>query len=92
MKFKDVERIARELHENGVTSIAAIKADEGVNVLLNGEWNELVSLAVTMVHTLIEKAEYPQAARTAFMACIIDRKLRDMINDAEGELIYDEEG
>lgn len=91
MKFKDAEHITRELREKGVASLAAIKADEGVNVVLNGEWNELVSLAVTMVHSLIEKTEDPQAARMAFVACILDPKLRDMINDAKGEVIYDEE-
>lgn len=91
MNFKEAEHITRELRQKGVVSIAAIKADEGVKVVLNGEWRQLVTLAVTMVHSLMEKTEDPQAARLAFMACIMDQELRSMINDAQGELIYDEE-
>lgn len=91
MNFKEAEHITRELREKGVISMAAIRADEGVNVVLNGEWRELVPLAVTMVHSLMEKTEDPQAARLAFAACIMDQELRSIINDAEGELIYDEE-
>ncbi len=91
MNIKEAEHITRELRQKGVVSIAAIKADEGVNVVLNGEWRQLVPLAVTMVHSLMEKTEDPLAARLAFMACIMDQELRSIINDAEGELIYDEE-
>ena len=91
MKFKDVERITRELREKGVASLVAIKADEGVCVALNGERRALISLAVMMVHSLIEKEENPVAARLAFVASIMSPDLRDMISDAEGELIYDEE-
>ena len=91
MKFKEAEHITRELRETGAVSIAAIKTDEGVNVALNGEWKELVPLVVTMVHSLTERAEAPQAARMAIMACIMDPALRDMLNGAKGEVIYDEE-
>lgn len=91
MKFKESEIIMRELREKDVVSLAAIKLDDGLNVALNGEWRELVSLALTVVVSLIERAENPRAARMAFMSCIMDPDLRDMINDAEGELIYDEE-
>lgn len=91
MNFKEAERIIREWEEKGVVSLAAIKADEGITVGLNGAWRDLVPLAVMVVHSLIKKADDPQAARMAFMACIMSPELRDMINDAEGELIYDEE-
>lgn len=91
MKFEETERMMRELHEAGVASLVAIKVDEGVSVALDGERNELVSLAVMMVHSLIEKDENPAAARLAFVASIMSPELRDMINDAQGELIYDEE-
>lgn len=91
MKINEAVRITRELQEKGVVSLAAIKADEGINVVLNGKWDELVPLAVTVVHTLIEKAEDPPAARLAFVASIMSPELRDMLNDAQGELIYDEE-
>lgn len=91
MNFKEAEHITRELRQKGVVSIAAIKADEGVNVVLNGEWRQLVPLAVTVVHALMEKAEAPQAARLAFVASIMSPELRDMMNDAKAEVIYDEE-
>ena len=91
MNFKEADRIKRDLREQGAVSLAAIKADEGVTVGLNGEWRELVPLAVMVVHSLIAKAEDPPAARMAFVASIMSPELRDMINDAKGELIYDEE-
>ena len=91
MKYEDTERITRELRQKGVASLTAIKTDEGVNVMLNGEWMQLNLLAVAVVHSLMEKAEAPQAARLAFVASIMSPELRDMMNDAKAEVIYDEE-
>ena len=91
MKFKEAEHLTRELREKGVISLAAITADEGVNVTLNGEWRQLIPLAVTVVHSLMEKADDPHAARLAFVACIMSPELRDAISDAQAEVIYDEE-
>lgn len=91
MKFKESEIIMGKLREKGVVSLAAIKLDDGANVVLNGEWRELVTLALVLVHTLIERAENPRAARMAFMSCIMDPTMRDMICDANGELLYDAE-
>lgn len=92
MKINEaVLHITRELQETGVVSLTAIKADEGVTVALNGEWRELIPLAVTVVHSLMEKADNPHVARLAFVASMMSPELRDMINDAQAEVIYDEE-